>query len=157
MPNKKIVYVDMDGVLVDLHAEIEFHKKWNLKLVTELGDDLDKIPDLFKNPKPIEGAIEGFNKLCSDSSLDVYILSTAPWDNPDAWTHKRLWVEKYLGTGAYKRLILSHNKHLCAGDYLIDDRTKNGADKFNGELLQFGTDKFPNWDSVLKYIETNAK
>ena len=157
MINKKIVYVDMDGVLVDLHAEIEFHKKWNLKLVSELGDDLDKIPDLFKNPKPIKGAVEAFNKLCSDSSLDVYILSTAPWDNPDAWTHKRLWVEKYLGKAAYKRVILSHNKHLCAGDYLIDDRTKNGADKFNGELLQFGTDKFPNWDSVLKYIGLNAE
>ena len=66
--------------------------------------------------------------------------------------HKREWVEKYLGKNAYKRLILSHNKHLCAGDYLIDDRTKNGAGEFKGELIQFGKEKFPDWSSVLKYL-----
>jgi 5'-nucleotidase len=29
------------------------------------------------------------------------------------------------------------------GDYLIDDRLKNGAGEFKGELIHFGTDKFP--------------
>jgi hypothetical protein len=38
------------------------------------------------------------------------------------------------------------------GDYLIDDRTKNGAGEFKGELIHFGTDKFPDWDSVLEYL-----
>ena len=84
---------------------------------------------------------------------DVYILSTAPWENPSAWMHKRLWVDKYLGDGAWKRLILSHNKHLNMGDYLVDDRTKNGAGDFTGELIQFGTDKFPDWDSVVQYLK----
>ena len=39
------------------------------------------------------------------------------------------------------------------GDYLIDDRTKNGAGEFSGELIQFGTNKFPDWNTVLKYLK----
>jgi 5'(3')-deoxyribonucleotidase len=49
-------------------------------------------------------------------------------------------------------LILSHHKNLNHGDYLIDDRTKNGAGEFKGELIQFGADKFPDWKSVCSYL-----
>ena len=69
--------------------------------------------------------------------FDVYILSTAPWNNPSAWSDILLWVQKHLGDIAYKRLILSSNKNLNAGDYLIDDRTANGASDFKGEHIHF--------------------
>ena len=69
--------------------------------------------------------------------FDTYILSTSPWNNDSAPTDKLRWVKKYLGNVAYKRLILSHHKNLNIGDYLIDDRTKNGADRFRGEHLHF--------------------
>ena len=122
---------------------------------TRMGKDLPKQFLEINGKAILLHAIEAFKKL---SKLhNVYILSTAPWDNPDAWTHKRLWVEKYLGAEAYKKLILSHNKHLCAGDYLIDDRTANGAGKFGGELLLFGSKDFPNWDAVLTHIKNNEK
>ena len=52
-----------------------------------------------------------------------------------------------------KRLILSHHKNLNQGDYLIDDRTKNGADKFEGKHLHFGTEQFANWNCVLSYLD----
>ena len=47
---------------------------------------------------------------------------------------------------------MSHNKNLNIGDYLIDDRTANGAGQFKGEHIHFGTEQFPDWDSVLKYL-----
>ena len=81
---------------------------------------------------------------------DIYILSTAPWDNLSAWSDKLEWVKRYLGEVCYKRLILSHHKNLNAGDYLIDDRKKNGAADFKGELILFGSERFPNWESVVK-------
>ena len=28
---------------------------------------------------------------------------------------------------------------------------KNGADAFKGELIHFGTEKFPDWKSVCSY------
>ena len=149
--SKKIVYVDMDGVLVDLHAKL---REYPEDVVKSLGNDIDKLPALFLDPPPMEGAIEAFNILCS--LFDVYILSTAPWDNPEALMHKRLWVEKHLGKNAYKRLILSHNKHLNVGDFLIDDRTANGAGQFTGEHIHFGTDKWPDWKATLDYLIPHA-
>ena len=56
---------------------------------------------------------------------------------------------------AYKRLIIAHHKNLLRGDYLIDDREKNGAKEFEGELILFGSEKFPDWRSVLKYLLPN--
>jgi 5'(3')-deoxyribonucleotidase len=101
---------------------------------------------------PIPGAIEGYNKL-NKLGHDVYILSTAPWENPSAWSDKLIWVKKYIGKIAHKKLILSHNKNLNKGDFLIDDRIANGAGDFKGELIRFGSEKFPNWDSVINYFE----
>ena len=71
---------------------------------------------------------------------------------PPANGDKNEWVRKHLGEVAHKRLILSHHKNLNMGDYLIDDRTANGADRFQGEHIHFGTEKFPSWDIVLDYL-----
>ena len=149
---KKIIYFDMDGVLVDLAAKIaEYPAEVVAKF--EKDDMVDQMPALFLDPPPMKGAVDAFNKFVKSDKYDVYILSTAPWENPSAWMHKRLWVDKYLGDGAWKRLILSHNKHLNVGDYLVDDRTKNGAGEFTGELIQFGSDKFPDWQKVVDYLK----
>ena len=152
MTSKKIIYFDMDGVLVDLHKKIQEYPADAIKRAEEL-DLVDQMPGLFLDPPPVPGAVDAFNKFVNSDKYDVYILSTAPWENPSAWMHKRLWVDKYLGEGAYKRLILSHNKNLNMGDYLIDDRTKNGAGEFSGELIQFGSDDYPDWETVLNYLQ----
>jgi 5'-nucleotidase len=52
-------------------------------------------------------------------------------------------------------VIFSHNKHLNQGDYLIDDRKANGAGDFKGMHIHFGTDEFPDWAAVLKYLKIN--
>jgi len=143
----KIVYVDMDDVLVDFQSGID--------AITEeerqtFKGNLDNVPGIFSKMKPFNGAIEAYKEL--NKHFDVYILSTAPWDNSSAWTDKLLWVQKHLGDHAYKRLILSHNKNLNSGDFLIDDRKANGADKFTGEHIHFGQQPFNDWSSVVKYL-----
>ena len=143
----KIVYVDMDGVLVDFQSGIDSLTEEQRE---SFKDGLDDVPGIFSKMKPVEGAIEAYEELTRH--FDVYILSTAPWNNPSAWTDKLLWVKKYLGDLAYKRLILSHNKHLNDGDFLIDDRTANGAGNFKGEHINFLSEEFQNWDDVLNYL-----
>ena len=95
--------------------------------------------------------------MCSpvNSPAPFFVLSVSSitgTPHPSALTDKLNWVKKYLGDAAYKRLILTHNKHLNIGDYLIDDRKKNGAGEFTGEHIHFGTEKFPDWKSVLDYL-----
>lgn len=139
--NKKVIYVDMDGVLADYNGRC---KELNVN-----PNNTDNIDGFFRSLKPLPGAIEAYRKL--NEIYDVYVLSTAPWENVTALSDKNAWIKEYLPE-AYKRVIYTHHKNLCIGDYLIDDRTKNGAGEFKGELIQFGTEKFPDWNSVLKYI-----
>jgi 5'(3')-deoxyribonucleotidase len=144
---KKILYFDMDNVLVNFQSGID--RLETVDLINYEGK-LDEVPGIFGLMDPVDGAIEAYHKL--NEVYDCYILSTAPWENDTAWSDKIKWVRKHLGEVAYKRLILTHNKNLNKGDYLIDDRTKNGAGEFEGEHIHFLTEQFPNWDSVLKYL-----
>lgn len=150
---KKHIYIDMDNVLVDFDSALALQSDETLK---EYEGRYDEIPGLFAQMQPMTGAKAAVKDL-EQRNYDLYILSTAPWNNPSAWSDKLEWVKRHFGNTFYKRLILSHHKDLCKGDYLIDDRAKNGAAEFEGEWLQFGSDKFPDWDSVLKYfgIEPN--
>lgn len=146
MTTKKILYFDMDNVLVDFPD----FSKVDPKLLDEFEGRLHEIPGIFSLMEPLEGALEAHEIL--SKKFDTYLLSTAPWENSSAWADKNEWVKRYLGKSAYKRLILSHNKHLNIGDYLIDDRTANGAGQFRGEHIHFGSEKFPDWNSVLEYL-----
>ena len=144
---KRILYVDMDNVLVDFPSGIS---RISIELQSKYEDRLDEVPDIFSLMDPLEGAIDSYKRL--SEKFDTYILSTAPWKNSSAWSDKNEWVKKYLGDVAYKRLILSHHKNLNYGDYLIDDRLANGANLFKGEHIHFGSDKFPDWESVCSYL-----
>ncbi len=145
--NKKIVYVDMDNVLVDFPSAF---KKLDPNILEKYKGNEDEIPSIFSLMEPMKDAIESYNEI--SEAYDTYILSTAPWGNPTAWSDKLLWVKKYLGEVAYKRLILTHNKNLNSGDYLIDDRPNNGASEFKGEWIHFGTEEFSDWNSVKLYL-----
>jgi 5'-nucleotidase len=149
---RKILYIDMDNVLVDFPSALP---KLSEELLAEYEGRLDEVPEIFSLMEPLEGAIDAYREL--SEKFDTYILSTAPLENPSAWSDKLEWVKKHLGQEAYKRLILSHNKHLNHGDYLVDDRLKNGVDKFRGEHIHFATFRFPDWKTVVEYLITEPE
>ncbi len=146
----KIIYIDLDGVVADFEKGRSEHP---LSTITPYKGRPDKLPGVYENLEPIAGAIDAVNNLLNSENFDVYFLSTAPWDNPEAWMHKRLWIAKHFDEKLIrKRLILSHHKHLLIGDYLIDDRRFNGASEFQGIWLEFGSEEIPDWKAVLSYI-----
>ena len=147
MSKMKILYIDMDNVLVDFQTGID---QLDDNTKREYDGRLDEVPGIFSKMLPLKDSVESFIEL--SKVFDTYILSTAPWENPSAWSDKLIWVKKYLGESPYKRLILTHHKDLNAGDYLVDDRKKNGAGEFGGEFIHFGEGQFPDWISVKEYL-----
>ena len=145
--NKMRLFFDMDGVLVDFQSGID---KLSEDVKKEYEGRFDEVPGIFGLMSPIPGAIDAVHKL--QEKYDVYILSTAPWKNPSAWSDKVKWVTEHLDDVFHKKMIITHCKHLCKGDYLIDDRDKNGAAEFEGELIRYGSEKFPDWNAVLEYL-----
>ena len=70
---KKILYIDMDNVLVDFPSGIA---QTPLSIQQEYVDRLDEVPHIFSKMTPVAGAVEAFDEL--SSLFDTYILSTAP-------------------------------------------------------------------------------
>lgn len=145
--NRKRLFFDMDGVLVDFRSGIA---KLSEETKKEYEGRLDEVPGIFSLMEPANGAIETVHLL--SKHFDVYILSTSPWNNPTAACDKIEWVKKYFSDIFHKRVILTHHKDLVMGDYLIDDRGKNGASEFQGEWIQLGSEKFPDFDAILRYL-----
>ena len=147
---KKILYLDMDNVLVDFPSAFARVPEETLR---EYGEDKDEIPGIFALMDPVPGAVEAFHALAE--VFDVYILSTAPWENSSAWSDKLEWVKKHLGEKAKKRLILSHHKNLNQGDFLVDDRDKNGAGEFTGTLITFVPNE-TSWPELVEKLIAQA-
>lgn len=152
---KNILYIDMDNVLVDFLSGMA---ACDPALLEQHKESPDEIPGIFALMQPMPGAIEAYHEL--SELFDTYILSTAPWENPSAWSDKLEWVKRHLGAPAHKRLILSHNKQLNAGHYLVDDRHNNGAQEF-GKLpgqkwIQFGHEPYGDWPAVTAYLRAKA-
>ncbi len=145
----KLLFIDLDGVVADFVSAMNTHPK---KEISPYDEHPDTIPHIFRDLKPIKGAIKAVNILLDATNYNVYFLSTAPWDNPSAWTDKRLWIEEQFGEKINRRLILTHRKDLMKGDILIDDRPNNGAKNFEGKWIQFGSESYPNWQIVIDYL-----
>ena len=107
----------------------------------------------FQNLQPIKGGIESVKALIASDKYDPYILTAPSIMNPLSYTEKRVWIEKYFGIDFVEKLIICSNKGLVKGTFLIDDyKEGRGQENFEGELIQFGSDQFPDWAAVSKHL-----
>jgi 5'(3')-deoxyribonucleotidase len=140
---KKIIYIDMDDTICDYKSQYEKMHKLNPTVKYP-----QSIKGFFIEMDPIEGAIEGVNTLRKD--FDVYILTRPSYKNPLCYSEKRIWIEDHFDLDFCDKLIISPNKALSIGDYLIDDFIWEG---FNGIQLQYGVPPYENWDKILAYFK----
>ena len=109
---KKIVYIDMDGVIVNFGWAIQDWFNKHPHLVERYKEFPDHIQGLFRNPPPIEGAIEAINKLAESGKYELFIATSAPWGNAGSAMDKRLWIEDHFGNLFHKKMFITHRKDL---------------------------------------------
>lgn len=154
MESKKVIYIDMDGVVADFEAAVR-------KLAPEMDwqaagnhDAVEAVcivnPRIFLDLPVIQDAIMGVDWL--GAYYDVYFLSTPMECIPESWTDKKRWINQHFGHMASKRLILTHRKDLQKGFALIDDRKANGVDKFGGFHIHFGQPGCKNWIELIQHF-----
>lgn len=145
----KIICVDMDDVMCDYTNTFNNQVKLNPEQKFP-----QSVQGFFKNLPEIEGAIEAVKYLNSMAGFQIYILTAPSERNPLCYTEKRIWIENHLGFEYVSKLIISSNKGLIKADYLIDDYIEGkGQENFEGTLLQFGSNKFPDWNAILEYFK----
>jgi len=146
--DRKVLYVDMDGVLCDFEGA---HQN-ELASKPEIAYPQSQY-GFFRKLQPIQHALKSMKSLQQLRAFDIYILTAPSIHNPLCYSEKREWIETHLGFEWVKKLIISPNKGLSKGHYLIDDHVEGrGQELFEGELVHFGSEKFPDWHSIIKFF-----
>ena len=139
-----IIYIDMDDVLCDFTGQFQRDLAENPKI----GYPQSQYGFFTKLP-PINGAINSVIALFESKTYEPYILTAPSLRNPLCYTEKRVWIEEKLGMPFVKRLIICPDKSLLKGAYLIDDNVSGkGQEKFEGEVLHFGSQMYPDWEAI---------
>lgn len=141
---KKIVYLDMDGVLADFDgACTSGYTFFENKPVEML------VAGFYRNLKVMPGAREAVTKLLADDRYDVWIGTKPSTNNLYCATEKMLWIQEHFPELIRKTMIVC-DKGLLRGDYLIDDDVKWGG-RFKGKMFLF-QNKNPKkaWEKVLQ-------
>lgn len=146
------IFIDMDGVLVDLmhgwlpylneltgrNLKAEDVNMWGLEEVynipfSKIRKPLHR-PGFWEELPPYPGA-PFFVEELENMGHTVYI-ATAPFPSDVCMWGKKMWVENHLPFLPPSRLCILHDKHLLDGDMLIDDKPEN-LTAFSGMRVLF--------------------
>jgi len=153
---KKILYFDMDNVLVDFPSGIARLSEETRK---EYEGHLDEVHGIFSLMYPLPGAIEAVKLL--SQYFTYYFLAffsqrnIMTWQNIEDRTKREEWVQKYFNAG--RRLLIMHHLNVNIVDFLITDKNFKGKFGGDGELILFGSERFPDWETVTDYLVHCAK
>ena len=143
--NKKIILIDMDGVLADfekgfleawkrkfpLHPHVPVEERKTFYLMENYPGGLEKeiesifsAPGFFENLNIIPGGKEALAKMQA-LGHEVFICTSPISKYENCILEKYHWVSKNLGYEWTKRMIVTKDKTLVFGDILIDDRPQH--------------------------------
>lgn len=144
---KRVVFLDMDGVLADFDNEIAPENK-------QLPEDPPEmfVPGFFRRLKVMPGAKESVKILTDCPDLDVYVGSKPTTKMTSSATEKYDWVEEHFPQ-LLRKIVLVCNKALLRGDVLVDDDAKKWGNVFVGQFIHFDHDRpEESWARVLNQL-----
>lgn len=137
-----MILVDMDGVLADwggnysrhldergAHESIRRHPDQRSFDLFEGVDpehhhvihSVMEHPGFYAELEPLPGAVEALDQMMWNG-FEVLIV-TSPWpSNPTCASDKIDWAVKHFGKPWAKRVVITSDKTVVVGDYLIDDK-----------------------------------
>lgn len=115
---KPIIYIDMDDTTASFIGDPRHD--WIPIEPTYIDYPAMHKEGFFRDLKPIDGAIENIKKLIASDLFEIYILSVPLYTNPHSYKEKAEWIIEHLPELS-KRIILTQDKSLLKGNYLIDD------------------------------------
>lgn len=172
MPEKRKtrILVDMDGVLVDfettlfqayraenpqlgyiepenrqgMYMDAQYREKFGETEYQVLRDLLDR-DHFYRDMLPILPAVDAVNSLLEHPRYEVFICTSPHWTNKTCAFDKTNWIKKYLPKIETNRIIMSSDKTVVDGDFLIDDneviKGANKSPKFKHVLCRCGHNK----------------
>lgn len=138
---KEILLLDQDGVLANY--ETAFLDRWRNahpdkiwipieerathnvdeqypKELKGLINEIMNSPGFYRNFPPIEGAIDAVKELAE--YYDVFICTSPAKKYHNCILEKFQWIEEHFGHEWTQRIILTRDKTLVKGKYLVDDK-----------------------------------
>lgn len=140
--NKKTILIDMDGVITDyeslllrkyrdkypkaFYVPLEKRCGWNItqqypRHLRKFLNEINQEEGFFIALEPLNGAVESIEKIARKGH-EIFICTSPSSRNMFSAKEKIEWVKKHLGIEWVTKLILTHDKTLIWGDYLIDDK-----------------------------------
>jgi 5'-nucleotidase len=150
--------VDMDGVIADF--ETEFYERWRRRYPDEYIVEPDarrgwnmelqypehlrtQVRDVYMEPgffsslKPVAGALEALN-VAAAAGFDVRVC-TAPMKHHRTCAQEKIgWLHDHLGSDFAHRAIITRDKTLIHGLFLLDDR----------QIIE-GVNQRPTWRHII--------
>jgi len=134
-PESKVILIDMDNTILDLDAQlfraldmIYPDNAFRNKTTFDFDDPaIDKVARAFMTQKgfflgfdPYPGAIDAIK--CMAEKHNVYFVTSPLTEHKFCVSEKYQWIEMNFGLEWTKKIIVTKDKTLVMGDYLIDDK-----------------------------------
>ena len=149
---KPVVLIDMDGTIADFDARVYAlmvarHPEVKLPPFEQRAYPLSgSLPSgqrpllaalfaevgFYREMVPVEGAVEALHQMVA-AGIEVRLCSSPLGTSPICASEKIEWVIAHLGQSWYNRLILTRDKTLIRGDFLIDDAPQAKGDCLEAE------------------------
>jgi 5'-nucleotidase len=144
---KKIVYIDMDGVLADFEGGVG-------RFPFERNPPEMYVQGFFRNLPVMPGAKQALEQLLNNEHIDVYIGSKPDSTNLWSATEKFQWIAEHF-PALIKKIFLTCDKGHLNGHYLIDDDEEQWGSKFKGTFLHFDhLTPEESWQKIVDYFNT---
>lgn len=165
------IILDMDEVMADtMGAMLDWYKK-NFDLPVEYanmkGAWMLGIPDqhrelvrdrlfgkgFFRHLPVMEDCIDVVNEL--NKKYEVFIVSAAT-EFPNSLKDKLEWLNEHFAFLSWRQVVFCGDKRMIAGDYMIDDHTRNLV-HFKGKPYLYSTilnrdetgyERVDNWQEI---------